>query len=235
MIMETEVEEGEWGYEDPMFMHEHQWNSCRIEMSFWVSEYVNEWVNESVSQWVSSSVESDSWSINQSVNSRSLHCWNSNNNNHCNYRCSSHSRIASNQSNPLMPVLCWPYDWFRQGKHAMFCKYRQISNTSRTHSLNINVSRLVLQSYLPNLLNPGVKLRMKMLLEQRRQATSERSTNLLPTNVRLILEVWRYQKYNFDELWNISNTIYRTSIHWQIRRLVVGSRKVSKGLDTIVE
>ena len=40
--------------------------------------------------------------------------------------------------------------------------YRQPSNISRTQSLNINVSRLVLKSYLPNPLNPGVKLRTKM-------------------------------------------------------------------------
>ena len=40
--------------------------------------------------------------------------------------------------------------------------YREISNISRTQSANINVSHLVLQLFLPNLLKPGVKLRMKM-------------------------------------------------------------------------
>ena len=45
-----------------------------------------------------------------------------------------------------------------------------------------------------NSLKPGVKLIMKMLLEQRRQAmdaptASELSTILLPNKVRLILEV----------------------------------------------
>ena len=48
--------------------------------------------------------------------------------------------------------------------------YRQVSNIKRTQSKNINVSRLVLQLSLPNLLKPGVKLRMTMYLEQRRQA-----------------------------------------------------------------
>ena len=41
-------------------------------------------------------------------------------------------------------------------------KYRQISNTIRTKSQNLNVSRLVLHLSLPNLLKPCVKLRMKM-------------------------------------------------------------------------
>ena len=44
--------------------------------------------------------------------------------------------------------------------------YRQISNISHTNSQNLIVSRLVLQLSLPNPLKPGVKLRMKMLLEQ---------------------------------------------------------------------
>ena len=40
--------------------------------------------------------------------------------------------------------------------------YRWISDISRTKSQNLNVSRFVLQLSLPNLLKPGVKLRMKM-------------------------------------------------------------------------
>ena len=35
--------------------------------------------------------------------------------------------------------------------------YRQLSNISDTKSQNLNVSRLVLQLYLPNPLKPGVK------------------------------------------------------------------------------
>ena len=57
--------------------------------------------------------------------------------------------------------------------------YHQFSNIRRTQSPNINVSRLVLQLSLPSPLKPHVKLRMKMLLEQRRQAP-------------LILETLRY-------------------------------------------
>ena len=52
----------------------------------------------------------------------------------------------------------------------MVCNYRKTSCISRTKSQNLNVSHLLLQWSLPNLLKPGVKLRMKMLLEQRRQA-----------------------------------------------------------------
>ena len=48
--------------------------------------------------------------------------------------------------------------------------YRQFSNIRRTQFQNINGSRLVLQLPLPNPLKPGIKLRMKMKLEQRRQA-----------------------------------------------------------------
>ena len=40
--------------------------------------------------------------------------------------------------------------------------YRQISNTSRTKSQNVYVSRLVLQLSLRNPLKPGVKSKMKM-------------------------------------------------------------------------
>ena len=51
-----------------------------------------------------------------------------------------------------------------------YYKYRQFPNIRCTLSQNINVSRLVLQLSSPNPLKSGVKLRMKMLLEQRRQA-----------------------------------------------------------------
>ena len=48
--------------------------------------------------------------------------------------------------------------------------YRQTSNISHTTPQNLNVFRLVLQLFLPNPLKPGVTLRMKMYVEQRRQA-----------------------------------------------------------------
>ena len=48
--------------------------------------------------------------------------------------------------------------------------YRQIPNISRTKSQKLHVSRLVVLLPLSNLLKPGVKSRMKMWLEQRRQA-----------------------------------------------------------------
>ena len=41
-------------------------------------------------------------------------------------------------------------------------EYRKISNIRRTKSPNLNVPRLVLQLYLPKLLMPGIKSRMKM-------------------------------------------------------------------------
>ena len=48
--------------------------------------------------------------------------------------------------------------------------YRQTFDISRTNAPNLNVFRLVLQLALPNPLKLGVKLRMTMSLEQRRQA-----------------------------------------------------------------
>ena len=47
--------------------------------------------------------------------------------------------------------------------------YHQSSNKSRPKFQNLNVSRLVLQLSLPNPMKPGVKSRMKMELEHRRQ------------------------------------------------------------------
>ena len=57
-------------------------------------------------------------------------------------------------------VLVWFITAFKKKlkKHA----YRKTSSISRTKSQNLNVSRLRLQWPLPNPLNPGVKLRMKM-------------------------------------------------------------------------
>ena len=48
-------------------------------------------------------------------------------------------------------------------------KYHQTSYINHTKSQNLNVSNLVLEMTLPNPLKPGVKLRMKTLLGQRRQ------------------------------------------------------------------
>ena len=57
-------------------------------------------------------------------------------------------------------------------KAWLVIKYRKISNTRRTKSQNLNVSRVGLQLSLRNtcILKPSVKWRMKMQLEQRRQA-----------------------------------------------------------------
>ena len=51
-----------------------------------------------------------------------------------------------------------------------FIHHNKISNISHTKYHNLNVSHLILQLSLPNPLKPGVKSRMKMQLEQRRQA-----------------------------------------------------------------
>ena len=74
-------------------------------------------------------------------------------------------------------------------------KYCQTSNISHTKSPNLNVC-LILQLSLPNPLKPGVKLRMKMWLEQCRQAMlqphmSDQQYYCILNKVWLILEVWQ--------------------------------------------
>ena len=64
----------------------------------------------------------------------------------------------------------WPPGLVGFGLAKIYDTYRKISNIRRAKSTNSNVSRLVLQLSLPNQIKPGVKSRMKMWLEQRRQA-----------------------------------------------------------------
>ena len=74
--------------------------------------------------------------------------------------------------------------------------YRQVSNIRRTKSQHLKDSRTVLRLSLPNPLKADVKSRMKMWSEQGRQAMlqlhpSDRQI-VLPTKVRLVLEILRY-------------------------------------------
>ena len=66
-------------------------------------------------------------------------------------------------------------------------KYRQTSSVSRTKSQSLNASCILLQLSSLDPLKPGIKLRMTGAAP----TTSELSTILLPTKVRLILEVLR--------------------------------------------
>ena len=68
-----------------------------------------------------------------------------------------------------------------------FRTWRYNSNIRGSKSQNLDVSRLVLQLSLCNLLKSGVKSRIKIKLEQRRQAMLQ----LHPTT-SLISEIWRY-------------------------------------------
>ena len=73
--------------------------------------------------------------------------------------------------------------------------YHQISNIRCTQYPNINASRLVLQWSLPNPLEPGIKDENEDVVGAApigdAPTTSEWSTILLPTKVRLILETLR--------------------------------------------
>ena len=67
----------------------------------------------------------------------------------------------------LPQAIIWPGT---SGMSLPESMYREFSNIRRTKSQNLNDSRLVLRLSPPNTLKPGVKSRMKMYLEQRRQA-----------------------------------------------------------------
>ena len=74
--------------------------------------------------------------------------------------------------------------------------YRQVSNISRTKIQNLNVSRRVLLLSLCNILKPGVKFENEDVVGAAppgdAPTKSEWSTIVLPTKVRLILEVLMY-------------------------------------------
>ena len=74
-------------------------------------------------------------------------------------------------------------------------KFRQTANIRSTKSQNINVFRLVLQLSLPKPSKPVVQSRMKIWLNQRRQAILQlhlRDHRFYCLLMWLILEVWRY-------------------------------------------
>ena len=72
----------------------------------------------------------------------------------------------------------------------------QTSDISRTKFQNVNVSRLVLQLYLPNPLKPGVKWKMKMRLEQRRQKMLQLHLNEQPFHCLLSCDLyWSFSVY----------------------------------------
>ena len=80
---------------------------------------------------------------------------------------------SNDQESPLFAGLSVvaSHRWQHTAKWACVAAYyRQVSNIRCTKSQNLNVSRLVVQLSLSNPLKPGVKSRMKMSLEQRRQA-----------------------------------------------------------------
>ena len=75
--------------------------------------------------------------------------------------------------------------------------YRETFNIRDTKSQNVNVSRLVLQLSLPNPLKPEVENEDVVGAAPTGDAptTSEWSKIVLPTKVRLKLEVWRYVSF----------------------------------------
>ena len=84
-----------------------------------------------------------------------------------------------------MPLVVFWLPWIGNYITTIGEAYCQVSNVRRTKSLHLKDSRAVLRLSLPNPLKPDDKSR----------TTSEWSTILLPTKVRLILEVLRYFLY----------------------------------------
>ena len=76
------------------------------------------------------------------------------------------STMKSVQYNGRQEPATYGYEAYQRSSHTLLpeteTNYRQFSNIRRTQSQNTNVSRLVLQMFLPNPLKPDVKLRMKM-------------------------------------------------------------------------
>ena len=108
--------------------------------------------------------------------------------------------------------------------------YCQTSKTGRTESQNLKVFRLVLQLSLPNPLKPGVKSRMKMQLEQRRQAYIQYETCLPPyappssKSVYVYFAVWPLGLWFYQSsamalnIWGHGNIPRAcSSLHWLVR------------------
>ena len=104
-----------------------------------------------------------------------------------------HTQRASNAEN----VPSW---WCHHGMWVSgiwSChEYRKVSNIRRTKYQNLNDSRIILQLSLPNALKSSVKSKNEDVVGAApigdAPTTSEWSTILLPSQVRLILEIWRY-------------------------------------------
>ena len=91
-----------------------------------------------------------------------------------------------------MVLLCFVFLWLW---YMALWSYWKSSNISHTKSQQLNVSRLVLQFSLPNPLKPGVKLRMKMYLEQCWQMILHLHLSDQQFYCLLILDVWLYINY----------------------------------------
>ena len=123
--------------------------------------------------------------------------------------------ICHTRPKPFNPLLGWIY--FREHRsilpffiicHHSYGKrrwhppswktrtYHKISNTRCTKSPNLNVSCLILQFSLCNLLKPGVKVKNEDVVGAAligdAPTTSKWSTIPLPTKVHLTSEVWWY-------------------------------------------
>ena len=100
--------------------------------------------------------------------------------------------------------------------------YRQTSNMRRTKSKNLNASCLVLQLSECNPLEPGVKARMKMWLEQRRQVLLQLHLN--DEQFNCLLRCDSYQKFD-GTIFNVSTYLANDISSSQMQKRPRVSRK----------
>ena len=83
--------------------------------------------------------------------------------------------------------------------HNLHLTYRKISNIRPTQNQNLNDSRLIMQLPLPNPFKPYVENEdvVGAAPTGDTPTTSEWSTIVLPSKVRIILETWRYIAFIF--------------------------------------
>ena len=78
--------------------------------------------------------------------------------------------VNDGEKNPIIFMDWLAYMLMYDGLEKVMMHYCKTSSISRTKFQNFNVSCILMQLSSLNSLKPGVKLIMKMLLEQRRQA-----------------------------------------------------------------
>ena len=108
-------------------------------------------------------------------------------------------------------------------KNVCIVWYHKISNKRCTKSQNLNDSCLILQLPLPNPLKPGVKLRMTMQLEQRRQTLLQ----LHLSNQQVYCPLWCALYWRFDSKSLVTDNIAYSGATLSSHKSHNASQKIS--------